>query len=64
MLSLQPSHRPHWRLELSDEGPSLWPSVDSITEYRCHYWVRDGHVNWVRAWPWNNARIRKDARLG
>lgn len=50
MLSLQRSHRPHWRLELGARGPSLWPSVDSVTDYRCHFWIRDGHVHWARSW--------------
>ena len=52
MLSLQRSHLPHWRLELGGHGPSLWPSVHSVTAYRCHFWLRDGRVRWVRSWPW------------
>jgi hypothetical protein len=67
MLSLQQSHRPHWRLKLGGDGPSLWPSVDSVAEYRCHFWVRDGRVHWARDWPWRGQRRspgRGDASLG
>lgn len=62
MVSLQRSHRPHWRLELGAYGPSLWPSVDSVTSYRCHFWLRDGVVRWVREWPWGMAGSRDDER--
>jgi hypothetical protein len=62
MLSLQRSHRPHWRLELDPHGPSLWPSVDSRTGYRCHFWVREGHVHWVPAWAWESAGDRPEER--
>jgi hypothetical protein len=50
MLSLQRGHRPCWRLNLDGRGPSLSPSVDSVARWRCHFWLRDGRVHWVREW--------------
>jgi hypothetical protein len=62
MLSLQRSHRPHWRLELGPRGPSLWPSVDSVSRYRCHFWLREGHVHWVHGWGWPTRVTRRTER--
>lgn len=45
--------RPHDRMNtwtLSDQapGPSLHPSIDSVTDQRrCHFWLRDGRVHWA-----------------
>lgn len=47
-VSLQRSHRPSWRLSFDDGGPSLFPSIDSVADRRCHFWLRDGRVRWVR----------------
>jgi hypothetical protein len=47
LVSLQRSHRPHWRLLVCDGAVGLEPSIDSIDERRCHFWLRDGRVEWV-----------------
>jgi len=47
-ISLQRGHRPSWRLAVGRPGPSLFPSIDSRLERRCHFWLRDGRVRWVR----------------
>jgi len=47
-ISLQRSHEPSWRLSHGEGEPSLFPSVDSVTDRRCHFWLRDGRVRWVR----------------
>jgi hypothetical protein len=47
MVSLQPSHRPRWSLVKDDRGIGLHPSIDSIAERRCHFWLRHGRVQWV-----------------
>ncbi|MGI9112850.1 MAG: DUF6527 family protein [Gaiellaceae bacterium] len=56
-VSLQQSHRPSWRLGLGKDGPSLFPSIDSVADRRCHFWLRDGRVRWVR-------RYRQETRGG
>lgn len=48
LVSLQHGHRPHWRLVIGDQGPGLYPSIDSIAERRCHFWLRDGRVDWAK----------------
>lgn len=48
-VNLSPARRPSWRLEEGEGGPSLHPSVDSLTdERRCHFWLREGRIQWVR----------------
>lgn len=47
VVSLQASHRPHWRLASGGDGPSLYPSIDSAAERRCHFWLRDGRAHWA-----------------
>ena len=47
-VTLQPSHRPRWSLEVSDGGPTLRPSVDFVGEFRCHYVLRDGRITWAK----------------
>jgi hypothetical protein len=50
-ISLQGSHDPHWDLALDPDGPTLFPSVDSRTEIRCHFVLRRGRVQWVTDRP-------------
>lgn len=46
--------RPHgniaaWHLSETKRGPSLRPSVDfDTTDRRCHFWLDEGRVRWVR----------------
>lgn len=48
-VNLSPARRPSWRLKAGEEGPSLRPSVDSLTdERRCHFWLREGRIQWAR----------------
>lgn len=48
-VNLSQVRRPNWRLKEHDRGPSLHPSVDSLTvERRCHFWLRAGRVQWAR----------------
>lgn len=36
-----------WLLSAASAGPSLSPSIDRRAETRCHYWLRDGRVEWA-----------------
>lgn len=48
-LSLQPVHRPHWRLMKSASGrPTLHPSIWRDTGCLSHFWVKDGRIYWCR----------------
>jgi hypothetical protein len=47
MLNLDKRHEPTWTLAQADP-PSLRPSIDSQGQRRCHFWLREGYVNWVR----------------
>lgn len=52
VVSLQSTHRPHWRLSWVDARPSLWPSVDSHgADFRCHFWLEGGRVTWAKDRP-------------
>lgn len=47
MLNLDPRRRPTWRLA-SASPLTLFPSVDDHSAgVRCHYFVREGKINWV-----------------
>jgi hypothetical protein len=46
-LSLQSSHRPHWRLRMRSGLATLSPSIWSNEPTGCHFWVVDGRVVWV-----------------
>lgn len=48
-LNLQRSLSPSWRLDLTSRGPSIFPSIDVRESRRCHFWLRHGHVVWVRS---------------
>lgn len=47
-LSLQSSHKPHWRLQRVGTDISLHPSIDSHLAYRCHFWLTDGRISWAK----------------
>jgi len=59
-VNLSKARRPYWRLTIGESGPSLYPSVDVVTSRRCHFWLRDGRVHWVRDW----FKGRRDASRG
>jgi hypothetical protein len=46
VVNLNTNRKPYWRLKMESDGPSLWPSVDSVSPYRCHFWLRGGRVDW------------------
>jgi hypothetical protein len=47
-VNLSPARLPAWSLTDGDHGPTLYPSVDSVTDgRRCHFWLRDGRVHWA-----------------
>jgi Family of unknown function (DUF6527) len=47
-LNLAHPGRDMWRLTQRGDGqPSLRPSVDYRGARRCHYWLRDGWVEWT-----------------
>jgi hypothetical protein len=55
MVTLEPTHWPHWTLEGrdADNRITLWPSIDCQTEKRrCHYFIRRGRVHWIRERSW------------
>ncbi len=47
VVSLQAAHHPHWRLVTGNGRHGLWPSIDSVAERRCHFWLREGRVRWI-----------------
>lgn len=47
-LNLSASRRPSWRIEQTTTGPSLHPSVDAYEPHSCHYWIKQGRVEFVR----------------
>ncbi|MBK7362086.1 MAG: hypothetical protein IPJ01_07260 [Micavibrio sp.] len=47
-LSMQPVHRPFWRLqETASRRPSLYPSVWRDKGCMSHFWLKDGRIFWV-----------------
>ncbi len=42
---------PSWRVQRGRRGPTVHPSIDVRGDLsggtRCHYWVREGRVEWV-----------------
>ena len=49
MVSLVPTHPRNWRLELANGRPTLLPSIDYSDEHgRCHFWLRDGRIEFTR----------------
>lgn len=46
-LSLNPDRRPRWRIVADWWGrPSVEPSVHQTNACGCHFWIRDGRVEW------------------
>lgn len=46
-LSLNESRRPHWTASIDWLGrPTLHPSVRQLNACGCHFWLRDGRVDW------------------
>jgi len=48
ILNLQTHVAPSWQFSFGSQGPSLHPSIDSLTTRRCHFWLREGRASWVR----------------
>lgn len=48
LLSLQPTHAPHWQLFLDGRAATVAPSIDRRDDgCRCHFWLERGRVRWV-----------------
>ena len=46
-LNLNPNRRPRWFIGKDWFGrPTLKPSVHQLNECGCHFWVRDGQIEW------------------
>lgn len=50
LLNTDPGRRPAWRIAPSQAGRlSIAPSVDFVgASTRCHYFIREGRVEWSR----------------
>lgn len=49
LLSLNPDRRPRWSVTYDWLGrPSLTPSVHRKDGCRCHFWMKDGKVEWCK----------------
>jgi hypothetical protein len=46
-INLSKHRSPYWRIRDDRRGPSLHPSIDSVSPYRCHFWLKHGSVEWV-----------------
>lgn len=47
-LNLANPARTRWTVTTNHAGqPSVHPSIDYRGNPRCHYWLRDGRINWV-----------------
>ncbi len=47
LLSLNQNRHPYWKVTLDWLGrPTLYPSIRQLNECRCHFWVRQGIVEW------------------
>ena len=48
-LSLNPDRRPRWSVETDFWGrPTLFPSVHQHRACSCHFWVKNGLIEWCR----------------
>jgi hypothetical protein len=46
-LSLNPKQRPAWQVKTDDlNRPTISPSVRQLNSCGCHFWIRDGNVEW------------------
>ncbi|WP_407695279.1 DUF6527 family protein [Sinorhizobium saheli] len=49
LLSLNPDRRPRWAVTSDWLGrPSIHPSVRRVDGCRCHFWMRNGRVEWCK----------------
>ena len=47
LLSLNQNRHPFWKVTLDWLGrPTLYPSIRQLNKCRCHFWVRQGIVEW------------------
>jgi hypothetical protein len=47
-VPLSSRREPTWRVAFNDRGrPSLYPSIDSDDTRRCHFWLRNGRIEWT-----------------
>jgi hypothetical protein len=47
LLSLNQKHHPSWKITIDWlERPTINPSVRQLNECRCHFWVRQGVIEW------------------
>ncbi|GAB2731699.1 DUF6527 family protein [Nocardioides pakistanensis] len=47
-LNLANPARTRWKVTTNNSGqPSVHPSIDYQGEPRCHYWLKNGRVQWV-----------------
>ncbi len=56
VVNLSSQREPYWVLRISNRGPTLSPSIDSFSPYRCHFWLRNGRVSWARDWAQTQTR--------
>ncbi|MEM9374626.1 MAG: DUF6527 family protein [Pseudomonadota bacterium] len=48
-LSLNPNRRPYWRVSLDWwRRPTITPSVHQQNSCGCHFWVKEGRVDWCK----------------
>ena len=60
MLSLSPRRRPKWTTILDWlRRPTLSPSVRQVNTCRCHFWIKDGAVEWCSDSGHMNKPIQK-----
>ncbi|WP_348520670.1 DUF6527 family protein [Algimonas ampicilliniresistens] len=62
-LSLNPNRRPRWTISWDFwTRPTIKPSVHQKNECGCHFWVRNGRVDWCKGGR-PNKRSRLNQRL-
>lgn len=48
-LSLNPVRRPKWTVAIDFwRRPTLLPSVHQLNECGCHFWIKDGCIDWCQ----------------
>lgn len=46
-LSLNPARRPRWNVETDFwQLPTVHPSVHQINDCGCHFWIKNGRIEW------------------
>lgn len=49
LLSLNTTRHPSWQVFVDGlRRPTISPSVRQINDCKCHFWVRQGRVDWCR----------------